>query len=140
MFYKLVGKDEFYSAINIIKYRINDIREAHEFGAESIKVCYDRANHNFAKYYIVYEDNGVPIVTVMLQRDGNLVFFISGTVSSPIALIKLLKGLANNTVANIGAIFTKTINWYNEAIRLNGLIGFRLYQRYDSYDIYVKDI
>jgi len=139
MFYKMVDKDKFYSTVNTIKYRTNDIREAYEFGASSIKVCYDKAKHKFARYCIVYEDDNRPIVTIMLQRDGNMVFFISKDVSSPIALIRLLNNLASDTAKNSGAIFTRTANWYKEALRLNKLTGFKLYQKYDGYNLYVRE-
>jgi len=138
MLVKTVSREDFYKAIDGIDYREQDIKEAFEFGCTSIKVCYDKANHSFARYYLICEDNGTPVVTIMLQRDGHLVFFISNIISSHISLVKALKRLADETILWVGPIFTKTAYWYTEAQRLNKLIGFRPYQKYNRYGIYVK--
>ncbi len=133
-----VSREEFFTAVNSITYRNQDIIEAIEFGCTDILDCYMRAKHRFAKYFIVEED-GTPIVTVMLQRDGHIIFFISNNVQNNITLIRVLKRLANRTVRRAGAIITKTALWYEEAQRLNRLIGFRDYQIYDYFGYYVKD-
>ena len=135
---RLVSREEFFSAINTIEYRSQDLKEAIDFGCESILDCYMKAKHRFAKYYLV-EENGIPIVTVMLQRDGYIIFFISKNVNSPVKLIKVLKRLANNVTKNVGAIITKTAKWYIEAQRLNRIIGFKDYQIYDYFGYYVKE-
>jgi hypothetical protein len=133
-----VSREDFFSTIDVITYRNQDIQEAIEFGCTDILDCYMKAKHRFAKYYIVEED-GRPIVTVMLQRDGHIIFFISNVVNNNISLIRELRILADTTVANAGAIITKTALWYTEAQRLNRLIGFRDYQIYDYFGYYVKD-
>ena len=131
-------RDTFLDTVRSITYRNQDIREALEYNCESILDCYLKAKHRFAKYFIVKEDDR-PIVTVMLQRDGHIIFFISDTVNNNISLIRELKTLANTTVNNAGAIITKTALWYEEAQRLNRLIGFRDYQIYDYFGYYVKE-
>ena len=97
-----------------------------------------KAKHKFAKYFIVVEDD-TPIVTVMLQRDGHIIFFISKDVKNKVALIRVLKKLSNKTVRRCGAIITKTANWYNEANKLNKIIGFKKYEIYDYYTFWVKE-
>jgi len=136
--YKEVDRVEFYSAINSITYRNQDIAEAIEFGCDNIVDCYNKAKHRFAKYYVVYED-GIAIATVMLQRDGYIIFFISNNVQNNVSLIRTLKKLANRTVRRAGAIITKTALWYEEAQRLNRIIGFVDYQIYDYFGYYVKE-
>ena len=137
MRYELADKVTFYQTVTAITYRADDIREAIEFGCTDIKDCYDKAKHKFAKYFIVYDDLNMPIVTVMLQRDGHILFFISDTVINPIALIRVLKQLALRVTGTCGAIITKTAYWYTEAQRLNRLIGFRDMTLYDYYGLYV---
>jgi hypothetical protein len=138
MTYSEVDKQTFFDRVDTIEYREQDIQEAREFGCKSIKACYTKAVHRFAKYFIVY-DEYTPIVTVMLQRDGYIIFFISKNVNSPVKLIKVLKRLANKVTKNAGAIITKTAKWYTEAQRLNRIIGFKDYQIYDYFGYYVKE-
>ncbi len=137
MRYELVDKVTFYQTVAAITYRPDDIREAIEFGCTDIKDCYDKAVHKFAKYFVVYDDLNVPIVTVMLQRDGHILFFISNNVSNPRALIRTLKRLAKKVTTSCGAIITKTAYWYTEAQRLNRIMGFRDMTLYDYYGLYV---
>jgi hypothetical protein len=42
-------------------------------------------------------------------------------------------------VRRAGAIITKTALWYEEAQRLNRIIGFVDYQIYDYFGYYVKE-
>jgi hypothetical protein len=136
--YVQVDRENFLSVVDSMTYRNQDIREAQQFGCSSVPACYKRIKDRFARYYIVYEDTK-PIVTVMLKRDGNIVFFIASEVKHHIGLIKCLKELATLTVKNAGAIMTKTAYWYEEAQRMNKLIGFKPYQKYDYYGLYVLE-
>jgi hypothetical protein len=135
---RLVSREDFYNAINSITYRNQDIAEAQQFGCSTIEDCYNKAKHRFASYYVIYEDT-VPIVTVMLQRDGYIIFFISNNVQNSLALIRVLKELADMVVMCAGPIITKTAYWYEEAQRLNKIIGFKEYQLYDYFGYYVKE-
>ena len=127
----------FMETVKLIDYRDGDIAEANEFGCISISKCYLKANHAFAKYYIVYEDDR-PIVSVMLQRDGTIIFFISKHVKKYIRLIRLLKRFARKTSRRYGPIVTKTASWYTEALRVNKLTGFKLWKMYNNYGLYVN--
>jgi len=133
--YSRVSKDVFYENIEAITYRNQDIKETFDFGCKGIKDCYDKATHKFARYFILEED-GRPIVTVMLQRNGHIIFFISDTVNNKLALIKELKKLANKVTECCGAIITKTANWYEEAKRLNLIMGFVTLSIRDGYTYY----
>ena len=136
MHYELVKREQFYEAVRQITYREDDIKEAAEFGCRSIEICYRKAIHTFAKYFVVYDDSNVPVVTVMLQRDGHIIFFISEIVISPITLIRTLKALADSTVNCCGPIVTKTAYWYTEAQRLNRIIGFKTFEKRNYYAFY----
>ena len=136
MKYVEVGRKTFFSTIALIKYRENDIAEAEDFGCINIRNCYEKANRDFARYFVVYEGND-PIVTVMLQRDGHIIFFISKDVKHPIRLVRVLKRMAKKYSDCAGPIITKTAYWYKEAQRLNELIGFKPYKLYNKFGLYV---
>ena len=131
-------KEDFFNIIDSIEYREQDITEAKDFGCSSIRDVYLAAMHKFARYFVVYEDD-IPVVTVMLQRDGHIVFFISKYVKHHIAIIRFLRSFAMEVVECCGPIITKTANWYTEARRLNDLIGFKLYYLKDKFGIYVLE-
>jgi len=139
MTYSQVDRDPFYLAVDSITYRLSDVKEAIEFGCTDIRACYTKANHRYAKYFIVYDALNVPVVTVMLQRDGHIIFFISDTINNPTALIRVLKKLANKVTRNCGAIITKTAYWYTEAQRLNKIMGFKEMTLFNYYGLYVKE-
>ena len=133
-----VSKDTFFDAVSAIKYRADDIKEAYQFGCDEISHCYTKADQQFARYFIVYESER-PIATVMLERKGNIVFFISEEIKSHIGLIRALKELSRKTVRNAGPIFTKTAYWYKEAQKMNKVIGFKPIILKDDYGIYILD-
>jgi hypothetical protein len=139
MYWAEVDREEFYTTIRSISYRADDIREADQFGANSIEICYNKAKHRFAKYFVVYEDDGTPRCTVMLERCGGIVFFISDTINNNIALIRTLRDLADTKVSEAGPIVTRTASWYTEAIRINRLIGFKVFKLEDYSAYYVKE-
>ena len=136
--YKEVDLQTFLDTVDQIEYRNQDITEAFQFGCDGIIGCYRKAKHRWARYFVVYEDER-PIVTVMLQRDGHIIFFISKDVNNSIALIRELIRLATSVVNCCGAIITKTANWYEEAKRVNRLVGFREWQIYNNYTLWVKE-
>jgi len=136
--YSRVDKDTFYDAIRSIEYREDDIKEARLFGCPELIHCYDKAFHHHARYFIVYEDLR-PVVTVMLARNGDIVFFISKDVNNKIGLIKTLKKFSKETVKAAGPIYTKTAYWYKEAQKMNKVIGFIPLRLTDDYGIYVLE-
>ena len=138
MYIKELEAEAFMEVVEAMEYRFNDTREAKEFGCAGVPTCYLNANHRFAKYYVLYE-NDIPVVTIILQRDGMLVFFIAKKIEKHITLIRMLKAFARETVDKVGPIATKTALWYTEAQRLNVLIGFKDYELYDEYGIYVLE-
>jgi len=131
-----VDKQLFFAAVNSIDYRDDDIKEANQFGCSSIEMCYKKANHAFAKYFII-EYKKEPVVTVMLQRDGHIIFFISKIKMPNIKLIRTLRRLAKKESKCAGPIVTKTASWYIEALRVNKLVGFWPYKLYSTYGFYV---
>jgi len=133
--YDRVDKDTFYNAVRSIEYREDDIKEAKQFGCPELIHCYDKAFHVHARYFIVYE-NLRPVVTVMLARNGDIVFFISKDINNKIGLIKTLRKFSKETVKAAGPIYTKTAYWYEEAMRMNKLIGFVPFVLSDDYGIY----
>jgi len=135
MQYSQLSREAFLVVVDSITYREQDIKEARMFGCPDIKSCYLKADWLFTNYYVIYEDD-VPIVTILLQRDGNIVFFISNTVKKHMTLIKGLRKFAKETVDKVGPIITKTAYWYEEAQRINKLIGFKNLQKYNNYGLY----
>ena len=136
MYYELVKLEQFYEAVQQITYREDDIKEAKEFGCKSILICYKRMDHLFAKYFVVYDSTDRPIVTVALQRNGQIIFFIDEVVDNHIELVRLLKTLAKTVTDCCGPIMTKTAFWYTEAQRINKLIGFKPLVIHDYFGIY----
>ena len=133
-----LSRNDFLETIHDINYRDDDIKEAIEFGCNGVFDCYRRAKHSFAKYYIIYE-NDRPIVSVMLQRDGHIIFFIDKVVHHPLRLVKKLKRFARTTAQHRGTIITKTASWYNEALHLNRLTGFKPWKVYNKYGFYIVE-
>ena len=131
-----VNKKDFFDAVNSIHYRNQDIREAQQFGCKNVPDCYHKANKAFARYFLVLDD-GTPVVTVMLQRDGHIVFFISKDISSPIKLIRTLRRLARKQTSCVYPIITRTANWYDEAVRINKLIGFSLWKESEKSSLWI---
>ena len=136
--YKEVDRDVFFKDASSITYRDDDIKEAKEFGCSSIIACFNRALAPFSRFFIVYEDE-VAVCAIMLRRDGNIVFFISNTIKSNIGLIKKLRELAHLVVGCCGTIITKTALWYDEAQRLNNIIGFKPYKLNDKFGLYILE-
>ena len=135
--YEEVDKATFFSEVLRINYRADDVKEAKEFGCQNIEICYKKTDKRLAKYFVIYYDTE-PICTVLLQRNGHIIFFIAENAPNPVALIKCLKELADKVVSSCGGIITKTALWYAEAQRLNKIIGFEEYEIYDYYGFYVK--
>ena len=130
-----VDRKAFYLTVGSIKYRDQDQEEARYFGCLNVKDCYDKAKHEFARYFTL-TDEGEPVVTVMLQRDGQIIFFISDRIKHKVALVRALRRLAKKTVKCCGPITTKTANWYEEALKFNKLIGFKLYRINNRYQVW----
>lgn len=122
--------------VGSMTYLNQDEAEARDFGWQSVKNCYEKANHEFAKYFIVYEGYR-PICTIMLQRDGNLIFFVSDTIGNHVGFIKEIKNLAEEHTSRCGPIKTKTASWYKEALRINEIVGFQPHIIYEKYEIWV---
>jgi len=129
-------RSEFMDVVFSMKYRNQDIIEAKDFGCKEVPECYIKMKTEFAKYFIVY-DGEKPIVTVALQRDGYIVFFIAKEVEHPIKLVRTLRKLARRVTDKCGPIITKTAVWYKEAERLNKLVGFNEWKLFDSYSLWV---
>ena len=136
--YEEVSYDTFFSAVKSIEYREDDIKEAKEFGCIDILNCYRKALKPFSRFFVVYEDD-IPVCTILLRRDGNIVFFISKDIKYKIGLIRILRKLSKKVVRCCGSIITKTASWYDEALRMNKLIGFKPYKLYNKYGLYVLE-
>jgi hypothetical protein len=117
-------------------YRDDDEKEAKGFGCKSIADCYVKSNHEFARYFILTQDTHT-VATVLLQRDGHIIFFTSKSIIHHISLIKSLIRLAKRESKCAGPLITKTASWYKEALRINRLIGFWPYKLYSDYGFYV---
>ena len=131
-----VDRERFLMKVAEIRYRNQDIREAHEFGCKNIRDCYERADRHFARYFVGYEDE-TPVLTVMLQLNRYIVFFISKDVEKPIRLVRGLRRFARKMTRHCAPIITKTANWYDQAIRLNKLVGFVPWVIRDGYSLWV---
>ncbi len=136
MYYNELSREPFIDIVSWMDYRDDDIKEAIEFGCTGVPGCYNRADHLFAKYFVVYDDNDQPVATVQLQRNGNIIFFIRKNVTNHIGLIRCLKELATSTVECCGAKTTKTAYWYDEAQRINKIIGFKALTLHNYFGIY----
>ena len=135
-YWKEVDKETFYTAVAMIKYREQDVQEAVDFGCRSIRDCYDKANHDFIRWFLVFEGTS-PVCTVALQRDGHIIFFIADNIKYKKRLVKVLRELAEMAVGCCGPIITKTIGWYKEALKFNRLIGFHPWKINDIYQLWV---
>jgi hypothetical protein len=135
-----LNKKDFLAIVDTLDYKDKDEAEAKEFGSDSVKDSNHRANHWFAKYYTIVHDNKV-IATIILQRDGFLVYFVTKDFTPNLTrkLIRTVKQLADDTIASVENIFTKTALSYDEALRFNKLVGFRLYLVSNSWTIWIYD-
>ena len=138
MYIREVDKKKFFSEAILIPYRADDEREAIEFGCLDVIDCLKKAEHPFNRYFIGYEGR-YPKAVVILNRCGQISFFISDDIKHPISMVKQFKKLARKVVDCCGPITTKTAWWYKEAHRLNKLIGFKPMSLYDRFGIFVLE-
>ena len=129
-------RTEFLEVVGSIRYRNQDIKEAMEFGCKDIADCYEKMKKEWARYFVAYEGEN-PVLTVALQRDGHIIFFISDSIQHPIRLTKAMRRFAKKMTKNCGPIITKTASWYEEANRFNKLVGFSLWKVFNRYALWV---
>jgi len=132
-----VSREAFLLLITHLDFKDDDEKESREFtgGLGIVEMYKHRANHDYAKYYIV-KDNEKILVTIMLQRDGSLIYFTTKDFTPNLTrgVIRSVRNLANKTVRKVDNIFVKTAPWYAEAIRFVKIIGFTQI-RVNKYDI-----
>lgn len=123
-----------------IRFRNQDIRESMEYGAKHIEDNYmfDR----YSRYFMLYNNN-IPIAPIQIKRDGFISFFISSElepVGDGLKLIKTLRNLLKWYTDNYETtLFVRTANWYNEANRINAMVGFKKYRIMQDYTIWVYE-
>ncbi|OQX84620.1 MAG: hypothetical protein B6D63_04110 [Candidatus Latescibacteria bacterium 4484_7] len=125
-----LSRDELMKIAASIVYRDGDEAEAKEFGCSDVPDCFRRANHEFATYLLAvdFTDEGEePVAPIIVQRDGQIVFFIAKDVKHKHSLIRALRKKAEQITKRCGPITVKTMNWYDEAKRMLKLIGFKEY-------------
>jgi len=144
--YKEVSKEEFKAIVGSVKFKHKDNIEAMLYGCKNVKECYLKAINSrygrYNKYFIVFDNRtNSPLVPIILQRDGHIIFFVSQDLDRTNALqfVKDIKQLAKETVSTIGSIFVNTANFYKEAHKLNKLIGFKPIEHYQFYTKYVLE-
>ena len=143
---KTVTKEEFVNILDNIKFKHKDSMEAMLYGCKNVQMCYLKAINSrygkYNKYFIVFDDRtNNPLVPIILQRDGHIVFFVSQDLDRTNALqfVKDIKQLAKETVSSVGSIFVNTANFYKEAHKLNKLIGFKPIEYYQFYTKYALE-
>ncbi len=144
--YKKVSEKEFKAIIDSVKFKHKDSMEAMLYGCSNVKECYLKSINSkygkYNKYFIVYDDRtNEPLVPIILQRDGHIVFYVTQNLTRTNALqfVKDIKQLAKETIEKVGSIFVNTANFYKEAHKLNRLIGFKPIGYYNTYTKYVLE-
>jgi len=143
---KTVNKKEFINTLDNVKFKHKDNIEAMLYGCKNVKECYLKSINSkygkYNKYFIVYDDRtNEPLVLIILQRDGHIVFYVTQNLTRTNALqfIKDIRQLAKKTIEKVGSIFVNTANFYKEAHKLNRLIGFKPIGYYHTYTKYVLE-
>ncbi len=123
------SEDEFFAIAETLRYKDLDEAEARDFRCKNVLGCLKASNQEYAKYYTVQEYDKV-LVAIILQRDGNLSYFVTKDFTSAYTLkvIAEVKKLADDTLLSAGAIFVKTAKFYKEAIRFVKIVGFLPYK------------
>jgi len=144
--YKQVSKEQFESIVDSVKFKHKDSMEAMLYGCRNVKECYLKTMNSryskYNKYFIIFDDRtNAPLVPIILQRDGHIIFFVSQKLNrtNTLQFIKDVKQLAKETVNTVGSIFVNTANFYKEAHKLNRLIGFKPIEYYQFYTKYVLE-
>ncbi len=117
---------EFIDIVTSLKFKSYDNREAREFGRLNVYDSFSTANHRYAKYWTVSFDGKV-LAAIMLQRDGNLIYFVTTDFISSYSfqVISDVKTMLNRFVPIGGPVFVTTANWYKQAVRFVGIVGFK---------------
>ena len=133
-------EEDFTVIVNVSTYKNQDIVEAIKFGNTSVANTYENANHDFAKYYTISFDDMV-MATIMLQRDGNLIYFVttSFTASYQFKMIREVRKLADDTVEKVGVIATVTATFYKEALQFNRIVGFTLWKNLPERSVWIYE-
>jgi len=123
--------------LNIVKgleYKENDIKEAQELLYPKLDVqVYDvliSAPNRWADHYLIKDDNNDDkiVCTITLDRNNNLHYFVTKdlTTANALSFVKTIKTLADKVLECRKVLFVTTANWYEEAIKFNKLIGFKI--------------
>jgi len=134
------SKEGFFNIVNSATYKNQDEIEARQYLSASVAAMYEGANHQFAKYYTIQEDEKV-LVTIMLQRDGKLVYFVTTSFTSDYMykVIRAVRELADTTVQGAGPITTTTADFYKEALQFNRIVGFKILEVHLGHTVWVYD-
>jgi len=118
---------KFLDVIDTLTYKDKDIEEAKQYGHQSIKQLYSAANHRWGEYYLIY-DNDKIVCTILLDAYSTLHYFVTIdlTASNALSFVRTIKKLALFKIEQRPVLFIHTSLYYEEAIKFNKLIGFKL--------------
>ena len=124
---ELDNRQEFLSIVCVMEYKEGDEAEAKALGYPSVSFLYHNTFAPYMRYFIVEDDNGRVLATIVLRRDGNIEYFITNDVTSAKipSMVKTMKALANEVTEKLDVIFTTTLETYEGAVRFNELVGFK---------------
>lgn len=136
-------KDSCIEAAGFIKFRSQDEIEARQFGNIPVIEHYKMAaQYPFTRWFqIVDDEDGNNICAIIaLKRDGMMTFFANSNIKNKIAFIRELKNIADWYTSNYETtIFTRTASWYDDANRINKIVGFRILVKGDNEAIWVYE-
>jgi aldehyde:ferredoxin oxidoreductase len=135
-----VSVDKFMKLVNNVQFQNEDIREAVGYGFKDVPEAFIKAEHAWARYWVVYDIDKV-ITLILEARDGNLTYFTTTDLptSNIVTYIKLMKNLVNDVTKCREVVFVRTARWYKKAISLNKVIGFKEMIITNNYSIWVYE-
>jgi len=142
MYFKQVKFKEFRESIEQATFRTNDEKECISFGSTGVLKCLKDIEKLYTRYFLILDDNDNDNICayIALPRNGRMSFFVSDNIKHKLGFVKELRNIAKWYTDNYETtIFTKTANWYNEANKINVLVGFKKQTMYDEYTVWVYE-
>ena len=137
---RTVEFEEFFATVKNLQYQNTDIKESWDLGYKSPYDAFERANSDWARFYMV-KDRNVVVCAIMEQRNGTLIYFTTVDLldSNFITYTKIIKKLLDDAIATRGVMFVEVANWYVKAKKFMKLLGLKPYHIKPRYQVWYKD-
>jgi hypothetical protein len=140
MYFKLTDKETFMKLVDRTKFRYEDEVEIKQFGIKNVQTAFSKIDGRTTRWALIVDDkdNNNICAFIALPRDGYMSFFTNINIKHHIAFIKELKNIVNWYTDNYETtLFTRTANWYKEAIKINKIVGFKPFEVGDTSTLWI---